>query len=49
MHLEYVLTLEDSEYLAEPVAYTAMWNHRPDLEPSGEACDPEIARRVLEE
>jgi hypothetical protein len=49
MHLEYVFTIEDPEYLAEPVAYTAMWNHRPDLEPSGEACDPEIARRALEE
>jgi hypothetical protein len=49
MYLEYALTIEDPEYLAEPGVYTATWNHRPDLEPSGEACDPENARQALEE
>ena len=48
MHLEYALTIEDPEYLVEPVSYTATWDHRPDLEPSGEGCDPDIARRALE-
>jgi hypothetical protein len=47
VRLEYVFTLEDPELLAEPVSYTATWDHRPDLQLSGEACDPEIARRPL--
>jgi hypothetical protein len=47
--LEYSFTLEDPEYLAEPFSFTAIWDYRPDLEPSGEACDPEIAQRALEE
>lgn len=46
--LEYTFTLEDPELLSEPVSYTALWNHRPDLEFSGEACDPEAARRPLD-
>jgi hypothetical protein len=47
--LEYAFTLEDPEYLAAPFSYTAIWDHRPDLEPSSEACDPDNARRALEE
>jgi hypothetical protein len=45
--LQYVFTLEDPTIIAAPVSYTATWDHRPDLELSGEACDPENARRAL--
>jgi hypothetical protein len=44
-HLEYEFTLEIPEYLAEPATFRATWDHRPDLEPSDVACDPETARR----
>jgi hypothetical protein len=47
LRLEYVFTVEDPGVLAEPVSYTAIWDHRPDLQLSGEACDPEVARRPL--
>jgi hypothetical protein len=40
---------EDPAIFAAPVSYTATWDHRPDLELSGEACDPEVARRALAE
>ena len=46
--LEYALTLEDPDVLAAPFTYTAIWNHRPDLELSGVACDPEVSRRAVE-
>lgn len=49
LSLEYAFTLEDPEVLVEPVAYTATWDHRPDLTPSGEPCDPDVARHTLEE
>ena len=49
LRMEYVFTLEDPAVLAGPVSYTATWDHRPDLELSGEACDPEVARRALAE
>jgi hypothetical protein len=47
LHLEYVFTVEDPDYLAEPISYAMTWDHRPDLEHSGVACDPQIARRFL--
>jgi hypothetical protein len=47
-HLRYELTMEDPEYLTAPVSFTELWDHRPDLEPSGQECDPEIARRFLD-
>jgi hypothetical protein len=46
--LEYTFTLEDPDVLAAPFTYTALWNHRPDLELSGVACDPEVARRAVQ-
>ena len=49
VRMEYVFTLEDPATLAAPVSYTATWDHRPDLEFSGEPCDPEVARRALAE
>ena len=49
LRLDYTFTLEDPTTLTAPLSYTATWDHRPDLELSGEACDPEIARRPLQE
>ena len=46
-HLQYAFTLEDLEYLSAPASYTATWDYRPDLEPSGEPCDPDTARHPL--
>jgi hypothetical protein len=48
LRLEYSFTIEDPAVLASPVSYTATWDHRPDLAPSGIACDPDIARRTLQ-
>jgi hypothetical protein len=48
--LEYTFTVEDPAYLTDPISYTAMWDHRPDLQPSTAApCDPGNARRTLVE
>jgi hypothetical protein len=49
LHLEYTFTLEDPLSLTAPLTYTATWDHRPDLTLSGEPCDPEVARRLLQE
>jgi hypothetical protein len=49
LHLAYEFTLEDPEYLQGPVSVATEWDHRPDVAPSGVACDPEVARRFLEE
>jgi hypothetical protein len=48
-HLEYEFTLDIPEYLVEPATFRATWDYRPDLEPSGVACDPAVARRLLQE
>jgi hypothetical protein len=45
----YELTIEDPEYLSAAASYTAMWDHRPDLAPSGTGCDPEISERFRQE
>jgi hypothetical protein len=47
--LTYVLTLEDPDMLIGPASYTATWDHRPDLKLSGEPCDPDVARRALQQ
>jgi len=47
--LRYEFALEDPEYLTAPVSYTTLWDHRPDLEPSTEPCDPDVARRFLDD
>ena len=47
-HLRYDLTLEDPAGLTAPASLSSQWEYRPDLEPSGVACDPEIARRLIE-
>jgi len=48
-HLDYEFTLSIPGYLAGPVTLRATWDHRPDLEPSGTACDPDVAWRFLRE
>jgi hypothetical protein len=48
LHLRYEFTIEDPEYLAEPVSFTQLWDHRPDMALSGETCDPAVAERFLE-
>jgi hypothetical protein len=44
-HLDYEATVEDSEYLAEPVTHRSQWDYRPEQKPSGLPCDPESSRR----
>ena len=46
-HMDYEVMLEDPEYLAEPLSYSAQLEYRPDLEPTGLACDLETAQRYL--
>ncbi|HLF09963.1 MAG TPA: hypothetical protein VJA26_02020, partial [Gammaproteobacteria bacterium] len=48
-HLRYEAVLEDPEYLAAPVVNSSEWDYRPDLQPTGLACDLEVARRFLTE
>ena len=43
--MNYEVTLEDSDYLLEPVTYSSRLEYRPDLEPTGLSCDLEAARR----
>jgi hypothetical protein len=46
--LTYRFRLEDPEYLAAPFEGSAVWEHRPGLMYTAEACDLENARRYLE-
>lgn len=45
--LSYTYTLEDSDYLAEPVSGSYLWHFRPDISASTLACDPDVASRYL--
>jgi hypothetical protein len=47
-HLLYEYTIEDPEYLTEAVSASAVWDHRPDIQPSGVECDDDLADRFLE-
>ena len=47
--IDYEFELTDPEYLTEPVMGIGIWDYRPDLEPLPNQCDPEIARRFLDE
>ena len=47
--LTYEFKLEDPDYLLEPVTGKAIWDYRPDLEPSGLPCSLDSARRPLAE
>jgi len=46
-HLEYEFVLEDSDAFTAPLAFKSEWDYRPDLKPSGIACDPVVGRRFL--
>jgi hypothetical protein len=45
--LRYEVTLEDSESLTGPASVSMLWDYRPDLQPSGVDCDPNMAERLL--
>ncbi len=47
-HLHYAVTLEDPSALTAPASLNSLWEYRPDLEPTGVACNPGAARRALE-
>jgi hypothetical protein len=49
LHLRYEFTLMDADYLGGAVSFSTLWDHRPDLEPSHVACDPDVAQRFIEE
>ncbi len=48
-HIDYQIVVEDSEHLRAPVTHSSQWEYRPDMEPSGLACELDIARRYLED
>jgi hypothetical protein len=48
-HLRYDVTIEDPLHLAAPGSLSVQWEYRPDLAPSGVACNPEAARKVLQQ
>jgi hypothetical protein len=48
-HLRYDVTVEDPVNLTAPAALSVQWEYRPDLAPSGVACDPDAARKVLQQ
>jgi Family of unknown function (DUF6152) len=45
--MRYEVVVEDPEYLAEPIRFSTTLEYRPDLEPTGLACDVDVARRYL--
>jgi hypothetical protein len=48
-HLKYDVDLTDPEWLTAPVTHSALFDYHPELAPSGLPCDPEAARRFLNE
>jgi hypothetical protein len=48
-HLRYDVMVEDPASLTAPASLSVQWEYRPDLAPSGVACDPEAARKVLKQ
>jgi hypothetical protein len=47
--LKYEFTLEDPDYLAQPVTQSILWDYQPELKASGAKCDVEAASRFLKE
>ncbi len=47
--LVYSGTMEDPEYLAEPVSWEGEWLYRPTMRHSNEQCDIDTARRFLDD
>ena len=50
LRLRYEITVTDPEYLEQPSSLAMQWDHRPDLEFSGNAepCDDDVAARYLD-
>jgi hypothetical protein len=48
-HIDYEATVEDREYFSAPVTHRSQWDYRPDQQPSGLPCDPEVAGRFATE
>jgi hypothetical protein len=48
LHLKYEFTMQETDGLVEPVSFTQLWDHRPDIQASGQACDRGVAGRFLE-
>ena len=46
--INYSFSLDDPEYLTEPVTGEGQWKYRPDHEFERLPCDPEVARRFLD-
>jgi len=42
-HIEYAAVVEDPEYFTAPIVHSARWDYRPNVQPSNEPCDPEVA------
>lgn len=49
LHLRYEVTMEDPGSLTGPATLDMLWDYRPNLAPSGVACDPATAERFLHE
>jgi hypothetical protein len=49
LHIDYEITITDPEYLTAPATHRSQWEYRPDLEPTGLACDLDVAQRYLSE
>lgn len=47
--LKYEFELEDPDWLTAPLKQSILWDHRPDVPPSGVKCDVESASRFLRE
>ena len=43
--MQYEAVVEDREYFEEPITHRSEWSYRPDQQPSGVPCNPEIAGR----
>jgi hypothetical protein len=48
-HLKYDVELSDPEWFTAQVTHSALFDYHPELAPSGLPCDPEAARRFLNE
>jgi len=47
--MRYTYTLEDPEFLREPISGESRWDYRPDLDPDPVPCDLESAGRYISE
>ena len=47
--LDYSVTMTDPDHLLAPVEYQSSWDYRPDLMPSNQECDMDVAQKFLQE